>query len=136
MFRKYIWRAITKNTQHDRVVITHGTETLLQTAAYLGRCFEHGVHRKIVVLTGAHKPEVFRNSDADFNVGFACGAALSLSEPGVYVAMNANVQPWHHVVRNELTGRFHRRSVDAYTARGTLRKTLSTHVADSLVRRY
>ena len=118
------------------MVITHGTATLLQTAAYLGRCFEHGVHRKIVVLTGAQKPEVFRNSDADFNVGFACGAALSLSEPGVYVAMNAHVQPWHHVVRNELTGRFHRRGIDVNAARGTLRHSLSTNLADSLVRRY
>lgn len=72
----------------DRIVITHGTDTILKTAETLD-----GVPKKVIVLTGARKPELFRDSDAPINVGLAVGAAGTL-KAGVYVALNGLVLPW------------------------------------------
>jgi len=69
----------------DRILITHGTDTMVQTALALV-----GIERKTIVLTGAMQPARFRESDAVFNVGFAIGALESLA-PGVYLAMNGRV---------------------------------------------
>ena len=70
---------------HDRILITHGTDTIIQTAQALS-----GVPGKTIVLTAAMQPRSFRRSDAAFNVGFALGA-LSLLPPGVFVAMHGKV---------------------------------------------
>lgn len=69
----------------DRILITHGTDTMVQTALALV-----GIERKTIVLTGAMQPARFRESDAVFNVGFAIGALQSLA-PGVYLAMNGRI---------------------------------------------
>ena len=84
----------------DKIVVTHGTDTMIETAKKLSR-----VRNKVVVLTGAMKPEKFVDSDASFNVGAAVGA-LSVVSNGVYVAMNGRVLPWNRVKRDERTGRF------------------------------
>jgi L-asparaginase len=78
----------------DRIVITHGTDTMIDTARALA-----GIAGKVIVLTGAMRPERFSNSDAAFNVGLAVGAAQSLP-PGVYVAMHGGVHPWDAVGRS------------------------------------
>ena len=56
------------------------------------------------MLTGAAQPAVLRDSDTDFNLGLAIGAALSAA-PGVYVAMNGLVLPWDQTVK-DTDGRF------------------------------
>ena len=84
----------------DRIVVTHGTDTMIETAEKLS-----GIKGKVIVLTGAMRPEKFKDSDADFNVGTAI-AAVSLLEEVVYIAMNGRVHPWNKVKRNMKTGQF------------------------------
>ena len=68
-----------------RLVVTHGTDTMVETARSLV-----GVPEKIIVLTGSMQPARFRVTDAVFNIGLAIGAVQSLP-PGVYIAMNGRV---------------------------------------------
>jgi len=68
-----------------RIVVTHGTDTLLETARTLT-----GIPGKTIVLTGSMQPARFRDTDAVFNLGFALGAVQSLP-PGVYAAMNGEL---------------------------------------------
>jgi L-asparaginase len=68
-----------------RIVITHGTDTMIQTARALA-----GIPGKTIVLTGSMQPARFRTTDAVFNIGTAIGAVQSLPS-GVYVAMNGQV---------------------------------------------
>ena len=86
--------------EHARFVITHGTDTMVETARALGR-----PPGKTVVLTGAMQPARFRETDADFNLGFALGAVRTLP-PGVYVAMQGRVFDPVEVVKNRKAGRF------------------------------
>jgi L-asparaginase len=83
------------------IVIVHGTDTMPQTAAVLGAA-NLG---KTVVLTGAMIPYEIANSDALFNLGFACGVAQTLPA-GVYVAMNGQVFSWNNVTKNRAAGVF------------------------------
>ena len=83
------------------IVITHGTDTMEQTARVLG---EAGLD-KTIVLTGAMIPFKFGSSDGLFNLGSALAFAQSLPH-GVYVAMNGRCFPWNHVRKNKKTGEF------------------------------
>ena len=69
----------------DRIVITHGTDTMVQTARALA-----GIPGKVVVLTGSMQPARFRVTDALFNIGSAIGAVQSLAA-GVYIIMNGRI---------------------------------------------
>ena len=75
--------------QSDRVVITHGTDTMVKTAETL----QDKAINKVVVLTGAMLPEKFVNSDAKFNIGMAVAAVQTLP-PGIYIALYGCVVPW------------------------------------------
>jgi L-asparaginase len=66
----------------QRIVVTHGTDTMVQTARALV-----GIEGKTIVLTGSMQPARFRVSDAVFNIGCAIGAVQSLPA-GVYIVMN------------------------------------------------
>jgi L-asparaginase len=81
-------------------VITHGTDTMTETAAVL-----QGLHRKSIVLTGALSPARFRTTDAVFNIGMAV-AAVQLVQPGVYIAMNGRVFAGDAVSKNRSENRF------------------------------
>ncbi len=83
------------------IVIVHGTDTMPQTAAVLGAA----ALGKTIVLTGAMIPYEIANSDALFNLGFACGVAQTLP-PGVHVAMNGRVFAWDNVQKNRTAGVF------------------------------
>lgn len=83
------------------IVIIHGTDTMKETAGVLG---ENDLG-KTIVLTGAMIPYEIANSDALFNLGFACGVAQTLP-PGVYVAMNGKVFAWNNVTKNRAAGVF------------------------------
>jgi L-asparaginase len=84
-----------------RIVITHGTDTMADTAKVLGR----GLKGKTVVLTGAMVPYKFGSSDGMFNLGTALAFVQTLGE-GVYVAMNGRCFPWHSVRKDKNKGIF------------------------------
>jgi L-asparaginase len=86
------------STSH--VLITHGTDSMVDTAAAL-----KGIENKTIVLTGALNPARFRDSDAIFNIGCAVGAVQSLPN-GVYIAMNGKVWDPEHVRKNRRENRF------------------------------
>lgn len=85
----------------QRIVITHGTDTMELTAAALG----NKIASKTIVLTGAMVPYTFGSSDGLFNLGTALAFVQTL-EPGVYVAMNGQCFPWHSVRKNRDRGIF------------------------------
>ena len=87
-------------TPANRVLITHGTDTMVKTAEAL-----LGVTEKTIVLVGAMQPARFLGSDAEFNIGFAA-AAVQLLPPGVYIAMNGQVFTAPHVRKNVAERRF------------------------------
>ena len=84
-----------------RIVITHGTDTMEQTAAVLGPA----ITDKTVVLTGAMIPYTFGSSDGLFNLGTALAFVQTLG-PGVYVAMNGRCFQWDKVRKNKELGIF------------------------------
>ena len=86
---------------HSHIVVTHGTDTMQDTAAVLGR----GTADKTIVLTGAMVPYKFGSSDGMFNLGTALAFVQSLP-PGVYVAMNGRCFPWSAVRKNRQLGVF------------------------------
>ena len=83
-------------------VITHGTDTITETAAVL-----QTISDKSMVLTGALSPARFRSTDAVFNVGMAV-AAVQLVPPGVYIVMNGEVFAAGETVKNREANRFER----------------------------
>ena len=70
---------------HEYIIITHGTDTMDQTARTLEKITD-----KVIVLTGAMQPAKFISSDAEFNIGFAVAAVQTLPY-GVYLAMNGRI---------------------------------------------
>lgn len=93
--------AACERSEESHIVIVHGTDTMRETAALLGRA----QLPKTIVLTGAMVPYRIDDSDALFNLGFACAAAL-LCAPGVQIAMNGQVFPWQTVRKNRSAGVF------------------------------
>ncbi|KAF3996164.1 asparaginase domain-containing protein [Glaciimonas immobilis] len=89
------------NAAEEAIVIIHGTDTMQETVAVLGAA---GLPKAIVV-TGAMIPYKVANSDALFNLGYACGAA-QLLPLGVYVAMNGTVFDWNKVQKDRVAGVF------------------------------
>ncbi len=89
-----------------RILITHGTDTMVATASTLAT-----VEGKTIVLVGSLSPARFKNSDAEFNIGFAF-AAVQILGPGVYVAMNGRVFPADRVRKNRDRNCFEATSVD------------------------
>ena len=89
-----------KQQSCKHIVITHGTDTMVETAQAL-----KVITDKTVVLVGAMQPARFRDSDAIYNVGFATSAASTLS-PGIYIAMNGQLFNADEVKKNRDAGRF------------------------------
>ena len=87
-----------------RIVITHGTDTMVETAAVLARTFPRGGDKTIVV-TGAMIPYAFGSSDGLFNLGSALSFVQALPA-GVYIAMNGQHFRWDRVRKNRETGTF------------------------------
>lgn len=85
----------------ERIVITHGTDTMVETATALAR----SVKGKTIVLTGAMIPYKFGSSDGLFNLGAALAFVQTLPH-GVYVAMNGRHFSWDNVRKNKKTGEF------------------------------
>ena len=89
----------------NHIVITHGTDTMVETAAVLARA----VSGKTIVLTGAMIPYAFGSSDGLFNLGSAISYAQVLPA-GVWVAMNGTHFAWDDVAKDRTAGVFKRRS--------------------------
>ena len=90
--------------RESHVVITHGTDTMTETAKVLADLTgpERG---KVIVLVGALAPARFSESDASFNLGMAF-ATVQVAEPGVYIAMSGSVFPADRVVKDRAKGLF------------------------------
>ncbi len=89
------------NCDETQIVITHGTDTMADTAKILGQ----SISNKTIILTGAMIPIKFGSSDGLFNLGSALAFAQSLPL-GVYVAMNGRFFNWDNVRKNKQTGVF------------------------------
>jgi len=90
-----------RGAAEERIVVTHGTDTMVETARVLG---EAGLP-KTVVLTGAMVPYAFGSSDGLFNLGSALSFVQTLPH-GVYVAMNGHCFAWDDVAKNRAAGVF------------------------------
>ncbi|WP_417858655.1 asparaginase domain-containing protein [Xanthomarina gelatinilytica] len=98
--RKMIAEKITSSPE-EKILITHGTYTMPETAVYLGK----RNFNKTIVLVGSFILGSEVNTDAPFNLGYAI-AALQLLNPGVYIAMNGKIFNWNNVTKNITTNRF------------------------------
>jgi len=90
-----------KNTKEERIIITHGTDTMEVTARALGQL----IRDKTIVLTGAMIPYKFGSSDGLFNLGSALAFVQALPA-GVYIVMNGRYFHWNNVRKNRKTGEF------------------------------
>ena len=90
-----------QNSDEDKIIITHGTDTMAETAAVLAK----ETKDKTIVLTGAMIPYKFGSSDGLFNLGSALAFVQALPK-GVYVAMNGRYFTWDNVRKNKQTGGF------------------------------
>ena len=91
----------------SHILVTHGTDTMVDTAAALAAAFPPG-RGKTIVLTGAMVPYAFGSSDGLFNLGSAL-SFVQVLRPGVYIAMNGRYFPWDRVSKNRATGVFEAR---------------------------
>lgn len=90
-----------REASENRIVITHGTDTMTDTAAAIALA----VSDKTIVLTGAIVPYAFGSSDGLFNLGSALSFVQALP-PGIYIAMNGRSFPWDRVRKNRDRGEF------------------------------
>lgn len=96
--RRIIKQACEK-TKFSKILITHGTDTIVKTARAL-----KDIKNKTIIITGAAQPYKFRESDAEFNLGVAIGA-LNVLDGGVYIAMSGRIYPWNKCQKKN-DGRF------------------------------
>jgi len=93
-----------RDAAESRILITHGTDTMVETAAALAAALPQA-SGKTIVLTGAMIPYAFGSSDGLFNLGSALSFVQALP-PGVYLAMNGRCFEWDRVRKNRETGIF------------------------------
>jgi len=89
-----------ESTPFDRVIVTHGTDTMIKTAREL-----ESVSGKTIVMTGSMYPAQFKESDAVFNIGSAV-TSVQILKPGVYIAMNGRIFTPRNVRKNVELNRF------------------------------
>ena len=93
-----------RESEETAIVVTHGTDTMVQTGRVLAAAASL-FDQKTIVLTGAMVPYAFGSSDGLFNLGSAL-SFVQILPPGVYVAMNGQHFPWNAVRKNTATGCF------------------------------
>ncbi len=93
------------NSSGERVVITHGTDTIVETANAIALKQEN--KQQVVVLTGAMVPASMKGSDAFFNLGCAL-ASVQVLPPGIYIAMSGQIFPWDNVRKDVVKGCFYK----------------------------
>jgi L-asparaginase len=97
--REIICHAV-ESSDATRIIVTHGTDTMVDTARAL-----QGISGKTIALTGALQPGRFADSDAPFNLGMAV-AAVQVLPPGVYLVANGKVFTADRVRKNIALNRF------------------------------
>ena len=90
-----------KKAKEDRILITHGTDTMIKTAKVLA----NSIKDKTIILTGAMVPYKFGSSDGLFNLGSSLAFVQTLPH-GVYISMNGKYFRWDNVRKNKETGVF------------------------------
>lgn len=90
-----------KKCEEDKIVITHGTDTMVETAKVLAQ----SIQQKTIILTGAMIPYKFGSSDGLFNLGAALAYVQTLPQ-GVYIAMNGKFFNWDNCRKNKQLGLF------------------------------
>jgi L-asparaginase len=98
-------RAVVEASDEKHIIITHGTDTMAQTARFL-----QGIADKVIVFTGSMQPARFHRTDAVFNIASAV-TAVQLLPPGAYIAMNGRVLTADEAVKNRAANRFEGRPV-------------------------
>lgn len=93
-------RSKVETAPFDRVIVTHGTDTMINTAMNL-----ESITGKIIVMTGSMYPAQFKESDAVFNLGCAI-TAVQILAPGVYIAMNGRIFKPRQARKNVELNRF------------------------------
>jgi len=93
-------KQVIKDEPNDKIIITHGTDTMIETAKALGR-----VKNKVIVFTGAMIPAKFKSSDAIFNLGLAV-AAVQILPHGVYLAISGRIFSPENVKKNRALKQF------------------------------
>lgn len=88
--------------KENKFIITHGTDTMMETATFL----KERIRDKLIIITGAMRPERFSNSEAAINVGCAIATA-NLMENGVFIAMHGVVKRETEIKRDLETGKYY-----------------------------
>lgn len=96
-----------KNTNEDKILITHGTDTMIETAKLLAS----EINNKTIVLTGAMIPYKFGSSDGLFNLGSSLAFVQTLPI-GIYIVMNGKYFHWDKVRKNKDLGEFEETEFD------------------------
>ena len=92
-----------KEEKTNRIIITHGTDTMIDTAELIAK----NIYNKTIILTGAMIPIKFGSSDGLFNLGSAL-SFIQVIDPGVYITMNGRYFMWNNVRKNNQLGIFER----------------------------
>ncbi len=90
-----------KKTKEEKILITHGTDTMIETAKVLAS----SIKNKTIVLTGAMIPYKYGSSDGLFNLGSSLAFVQTLPQ-GVYISMNGKYFRWDNLKKNKQTGMF------------------------------
>lgn len=90
-----------ESTEENSIIITHGTDTMLETAKYL----DEQLKNKLIIITGAMRPERFSNSDASTNLGCAIGA-VNVLDSGIFIAMHGIVKHFSNIKRDPKSGKY------------------------------
>lgn len=98
---RYIIVKNCEKASENKIVITHGTDTMVETAKILA----NSIKDKTIILTGAMIPYTFGSSDGLFNLGSAIAFVQTLPA-GVYIAMNGKYFNWNNVRKNKKIGEF------------------------------
>lgn len=84
----------------DKIIITYGTDAMVDIGEFLA-----GVNNKTIIITGSLKSQLIKDTDAEFNLGFAVAAVQTLPV-GVYIAMSGRVYAWNECKKDTTTGQF------------------------------
>ena len=93
------------DTTSEKILITHGTDTMVKTAKHIAAQYPDIINQKTIVLVGAMIPHEISYSDATFNLGFALGAVNCLPT-GIFIAMNGKIFESNKVQKNLELGEF------------------------------
>jgi L-asparaginase len=93
-------KQICLDLEEKSIIITHGSDTLLESANFL-----KDIKGKTIILTASMLPEKFKNSDAPFNLGMAMAGVQFLS-PGIYVAIHGFIAPYERFKRDQSSGKY------------------------------